>query len=259
MADAVGMEGVHCAANGLRAGDFARVRNGTEALLADEREDVGELLRRVEGLFAAESDADDLAFLVPRRPTDELEAVLDRCRAGYVGREQDLDAVQFSCFLGAVAVAREEVVPGNAAPRSLNWGEDPLDIHRPVLLRLGGIVDHDLAEVVRRLERVRGEDPDLDEVVEVPVAIEIADPLRSVGRKGEVVPAGDLEEGLRPHRRLEMHVQLDLREGVGRVFPGILHSRGAYRVARPPRSKESSLDGTNTGTAPQDIALARAP
>jgi len=47
-----------------------------------------------------------------------------------------------------------------------------------VPLRLCGIGDDHLAEVLLGPQAVGGEDPDLDEVVEVPVAVEVPDPLR---------------------------------------------------------------------------------
>ena len=86
--------------------------------------------------------------------------------------------MQLARLLCAVAVAAEDVVPGDTSPRALDRGEDAFHVDGSMARGLGGVVDDDLAEVVRGLERVRREDPDLDEVVEVPVAVEVPDPLR---------------------------------------------------------------------------------
>jgi len=70
-------------------------------------------------------------------------------------------------LLSAVAVPREDLVPADAPPGPLDRAEDRLEIDGPVALRLAGIVDDDLAEVLLGAQAVRREDPDLDEVVEV--------------------------------------------------------------------------------------------
>src|SRR5207248_4114650 len=64
-----------------------------------------------------------------------------------------------------------------------------------------------LAEVLLRLQRVRRQDPDVDEVAEV---AEVVDRLEVV-RQCVVVPLRDLLERRRAHRSLEVDVQLDLR------------------------------------------------
>jgi hypothetical protein len=78
--------------------------------------------------------------------------------------------------------------------------------------RLLRVVGDDLPEVLRRSQAVRRQDPDLDEVVEVAEAVELAQPLD--GRRGqrEVVAASNFEQRLGPNRRLEVDVQLDLRK-----------------------------------------------
>jgi hypothetical protein len=93
------------------------------------------------------------------------------------------------------------------------------------------VVDDDLTEVLCRAEGVRREDPDLDEVVEVAEAVELSEPLNRLCGELETVPLRDLEQPLGPNRGLEMDVKLDLGVGGRPAFPGILHSRGAYRVA----------------------------
>src|SRR5262249_24639992 len=72
--------------------------------------------------------------------------------------------------------------------------------------------DDDLAEVVGRPQRVRREDPDLDEVREVAELVERAQLLDRRARQCVVVSLRDLEQGLRPDRAFEVDVQLDLRE-----------------------------------------------
>jgi len=93
VADPVGVEGVEGAADRLRAGDLARMRHGPEPVLADEREDIRELLRRIESLLSAKPDPGDPALLVPRGLAHQLEPVLDRGAARHVRGEQHLDAV----------------------------------------------------------------------------------------------------------------------------------------------------------------------
>src|SRR5206468_7704047 len=78
VAYAVGLERVESAADGLRADHLAGMGHRRESLLLRETEDVHELLRRIEGLLAAEADPDDPAIAVGRRMAHELEAVLDR-------------------------------------------------------------------------------------------------------------------------------------------------------------------------------------
>src|SRR5262249_45924906 len=77
--------------------------------------------------------------------------------------------------------------------------------------RLGCVVDDDLPEVLGGAQRVRGQDPDLDEVLEVAVLVERGEPFDRVRGQLVVVAARDLEEGRRPDRPLEVDVELDLR------------------------------------------------
>ena len=80
--------------------------------------------------------------------------------------------MQLAGLLGPVAVAGEDVVPGDAAAHPLGRREDPLDVDRAVRSGLGCVVDGDLPEIVTCPQRVRGQDPDLDEVLEVAVLVE---------------------------------------------------------------------------------------
>src|SRR5581483_5685232 len=74
--DPVRRQVVERAAHGLRADDFARVRNRAETGLAGGAKGRGEGLVRVVGLLAAEADGDDPALPVPRRHLDEPVGVL---------------------------------------------------------------------------------------------------------------------------------------------------------------------------------------
>src|SRR5262249_320581 len=96
-----------------------------------------------------------------------------------------------------------------AAGDAFRRREDSLEVHRAVRRRLGGVVAHDLAEVLPSLERVRGQDPDLDEVPEVAEAVEA---LEVVGER-IVVALPNLPPRVRANGPLEVYVKLDLREG----------------------------------------------
>ena len=226
MPEAVGAELLERAAHRRRPGDLAGVRDRGEAQLARERE--GRLVRlgRELGLEAAEPDADDAALAVGGRVAHDLLGLVEREAADDVGRQPHLDAVQLARLLRPVAVAAEDLVPADPAPHALARREDPLEVDRAVRGGLGRVVDDDLAEVLRRLQRVRGQDPDLDEVREVAEVVELGEPLLGLGRERVVVAPRDLEQRRRPHRPLEVDVQLDLR---------IAHSRqrGSRKVARP--------------------------
>ena len=110
---------------------------------------------------------------VARAPLDGRARLLLREPARDVGRQPDLDAVQLLRLLRAVADALEDVLPGAAAAHALGRAEDPLEVDGAVRRGLGRVVDDHLAEVRLRLQRVRREDPDLDEVAEVGELVEL--------------------------------------------------------------------------------------
>ena len=58
---------------------------------------------------------------------------------------------------------------------------------------LGGVVDDDLAEVVRLPQRMGRQDPCLDEVLEVAELVELREALDRLCRERVVVAARDLE------------------------------------------------------------------
>src|SRR5262245_56892007 len=153
VADPVCVETLEGAAYRLGAGHFARVRNRSEPLVSHERENLRELLGWKMRLFSAETDAGDPPLLVLRGPANELEPVFDRGATRDVRSEQHLDAVQLAGLLSAVAIPGEEVIPGDTPPGALDGREDALDVDRSVPLRLGGVVDDHLTEVVSGLQR----------------------------------------------------------------------------------------------------------
>jgi hypothetical protein len=219
----VGAELLERTADGSRPSDLARVRDGGEPQLAREHEDGLVGLGRVLGLEPAEAHSDHAAIAVLAGVADDLLGPVELRAAVDVGREAHLDPVQLPCLLGAVAVAAEDLVPTDPALDALGRREDRLEVHRAVGGRFRGVVDDDLAEVLLGAQGVRGQDPDLDEVCEVAEVVQLRQAFLGVGRERIVVPAGDLEQRRRPHRPLEVDVELDL---------GIRHSgNGAVRVS----------------------------
>jgi hypothetical protein len=83
--------------------------------------------------------------------------------------------------LRPVARALEDLLPGAAATDALRRAEDRLEVDGAVRRGLRRVVDDDLPEVGRRPERVRRQDPDLDEVAEVAEAVQLLQPLDRVG------------------------------------------------------------------------------
>src|SRR5581483_10846453 len=207
----VGLQVLERAADARGAGHLARVRDRAEPERLRVGEDLLVRLGRELGLEAAETDADDAALAVPRAPVDGLTRLLEREAARDVGRQADLDAVQVLRLLRTVADALEDVLPGAAVPDALGGAEDPLEVDGAVPRRLGRVVDDHLPVVLFLLQRVRREDPDLDEVPEVGEPVELLQPFDRRRRQRVVVPPRDLEERVRADRPLEVDVQLDLR------------------------------------------------
>src|SRR6185369_2312523 len=87
----------------------------------------------------------------------------------------------------------------------------------------------------------------VEEVREVSEVVEGLDLLLGPGRQRVVVPPRHLEQRLRPHRPLEVDVQLDLRVGhsVAVTVLGSRRQRGSKNVARP---IESALMKTTATT-----------
>ncbi len=113
--------------------------------------------------------------------------------------------MQLAGLLGAVAVAGEDLV--GVEPVQDPRGEDRLDVDSSVVLRLACVRDDEVAEVLVVLECARREHEGLEEVGEV---AELVARLQVVGQR-VVVPLRDRAQRVRPHRPLEMDVQLDLR------------------------------------------------
>ena len=103
-------------------------------------------------------------------------------------------------------------------PHALRRAEDPFEVDGAVRGGFGRVVDDHLAVVLFLLQRVRREDPHLDEVAEVGEAIELLQALDRVGRQRVVVAPRDLEQRVRAHGALEVDVQLDLRVRVHAAY-----------------------------------------
>jgi hypothetical protein len=211
------------------------MRDRGEAELAREGEDRLVRLRRVLGLEPAEPDPYHPAFAVRRGVAHHLLGLVERKAAHDVGCQPHLDAVQLPRLLRAVAVAVEDLVPADPAPHPLGRREDRLEVDGAVRGRLGRVVDDHLAEVLRCSQRIRRQDPDVDEVGEVTEVVQLREPLHGLGGQRVVVPAGDLEQRRRPHRPLEVDVELDLRvrHSVSGSEPVFERQRGSRKVARP--------------------------
>ena len=110
--------------------------------------------------------------------------------------------------------------------------------------RLLRVVDHDPPEVVSGAQAVRRQDPDLDEVLEVAEAVELAQALDRRRRQRQVVPARDLDQRLGAERRLEVDVQLDFREGRFRQKSGA--SKAASRIVPRCAQRFSKNDASAT-------------
>jgi hypothetical protein len=147
--DAVGAERLERAADRRRAGVLACVRHGAQPLGLRQCEHLGVRLRRELRLQSAEPDADHAALAVLRRVRTTVCAFVQLRAAVDVRREADRDPVQLLGFLGAVAVAAEDLVPVHAARDALRRGEDALEVNGPVRGGLGCVVDDDPTEVVR--------------------------------------------------------------------------------------------------------------
>src|SRR5438046_10192603 len=88
-----------------------------------------------------------------------------------------------------------------------------------------------MAEVLAPREGVGGQDPDLDELCEVPEVVQAREPLDAVRRQRIVVAARDLEQRLRPHGALEVDVELDL---------GVRHEACVVASSRPERRRNGT-------------------
>jgi len=102
----------------------------------------------------------------------------------------------------------------------LGRGEDALDVDGAERGGLGGVVDHDLAVVLTGAQRPGGQPPDVDEVREVGELVELGQLVDRGNRQRHVVAAGDVQQGGRADRALEVDVQLNLgsnSEGVRHV------------------------------------------
>ncbi len=257
--DAVGVQRVEGAADRGRSGALAGVGHRAEAQRARECEGRRERLGR--GLEAAEADGQHAPLAVAGAPTDGLLGEAWAVGARDVGREEDLDAEPLAGLLGALAVALEDLVPGDAAHGRLGRREDAFEVDRAQSGGLGRVVDHDLTEVGGRLQGRRRGQPDVEEVREVAEPAELGEALDTVGRQAVAVAAGDGEQCDRPHGALEVDVQLDLGKRRGRrcAAAGCLRDMpGRGRLSHAPapslvrRSRKLIARGAGGAVPPQN-------
>jgi hypothetical protein len=160
------------------------------------------------GLRPAQPDPHDAAIAVLDRVTHHRERLVEAVDARDVRRQPDLDPVPLARFVGPVADAAEDEVAVESAPETER--EDRLQVDGAVLDSLLCVLDHDLPEVLGTFECARSEHEDLDEMREVAVLVQRPELVDRVDGQLIAVPARDLEQGLRPHRPLEVDVELDL-------------------------------------------------
>src|SRR5712692_571236 len=146
MPDPVSAEYFERAAHRGGSVGLAGVRNRAEAAIPCPRERPFIKLRRVLALRAAEPDPHDAAASVRDGVPDGLIGCLDREAAHDIGGQPDLDAMRLPRLLGAVTVACEDLLVGNAAAGRLRRGEDALQVDRAMRGRLGRVINDDLPE-----------------------------------------------------------------------------------------------------------------
>ena len=130
-------------------------------------------LGRVLRLEPAEPEPDDAAVAVLHRVARGLERRVEREAARDVGREPHDRRRSPPRPASAPSQKPVNTSSHDAPVRTRSAGrEDALDVDRAVRGRLRGVVDDDLAEVDVGPDRVRGHDPELDEVVEVAELVE---------------------------------------------------------------------------------------
>ena len=113
-------------------------------------------------------------------------------------------------LLGAVTVACEDLLVGNAAAGRLGRGEDAFQVDRAMGGRLGRVINDDLPEVALGKQRSCGHPPDVEKVPEVAELVDPGQFLDRVGGQRDAIAAGEPEQRGRPDRALEMDMQLDL-------------------------------------------------
>lgn len=179
-------------------------------------------LGRVELLAAAKTYTDHATVAIGQRVAGGLNRCLNRITPGNLRRQPDLHPVQFAGLLRAVTVAIEHLHPAGALADRLGWCEDALQVGCAVAGRLGRVIHNDLPEVICGPQRAGGQLPDFDEMAEVAELIQLGKPFDRVCRKGHAVAARDLRQSSCPDGALQMHMQLDLREGHASDYRGNL-------------------------------------
>jgi hypothetical protein len=95
-------------------------------------------------------------------------------------------------------------------------------------------LERDPTELLRLVQAHQPRDPLVDEVTEVP---ELVSPVAQSRRELDPVPLGELDHRRRPHRALEVHVEIHLRQRD--EVP--THGGGAYRTCESPRPASGAL------------------
>ncbi len=209
VSDSVSPERFQGAANRFCSRDLTGVRYRRQAQIARHGKGVLIELGRELSLESTETHTNDAAVTVASGGLDEFDREILWAAAIDVGRETDFDAVLFACGLRAVAIATEEFIPRNTLLDALGRREDPFDVDATKRGCLRRVVHDNLVKVLGGLERVGRENPDLDEVGEVPKLVQAGKLLHGAGRQGEVVSVRDLEERRRPNGAFQMYVQFD--------------------------------------------------
>jgi hypothetical protein len=184
VADTNGAERLDGSPNGSWAHHLSGVWDRTESPFAGGAEGRLEGLRWIQCLLPAQTDTHDATIAILDGVLHHLSCFFDGSAAGDVGRETYFDAVALLGLLGAVAVAGEDLVPVDAPRGPFDRREDPFDVHRAVPGSLAGVVDDELTEVVGVSQRVRDEDPDVDELIEVTELVQLSETLDGVDRQG---------------------------------------------------------------------------
>ena len=128
MAEPVGAERLEGAAHRGGAGDLACVGHRAQAERVGELERWLVRLGRELGFKPAEAHGDDSPLAVLRRVADDLFGLLSGRAAENVRCQTHLDAVSFPRLLCPVAVAAEDLVPGDASRHALRGAEDRLEV-----------------------------------------------------------------------------------------------------------------------------------
>ena len=244
MLQAIGLERLQRAPHRFGTGQLARVRRGEQARLLGDGERLRVGLRRPDGLVVGETERHDAAVGARRGQARLLDR--DRRLDRAVGGEHEADADP-ELLAGRVQCVEDHVddrlVLAEAVP-VVRGVERRLDPHRTVEHAVLDDLVHEPREVLGRLEHLAGRDVRVGERGERAVAPDLGH--RDPGGVGE------LGQGRRPHRALEMKMEVALRKGAQVSGGGVRHDehrRGRHRrvVALPWSRNAVFTRGTRRG------------